>query len=168
MSGKEHVAIGCAALPFALEIAANAGYSERELVIIAGGIIVGSLIPDIDHPTSFLGKRLKLLSKIINKYFGGLRGITHDFLWVIVSLFVVLFTKTPYVGFFVGVSLHIVSDSMTVMGIPFLYFLNKENKYRILPKFLCCKSGSFMNLLVTGLICYGLIKLGVIYKWKNT
>ena len=45
-------------------------------IILISGAYVGSLIPDLDHPKSYLGKKFKTLSNTLNKLFGH-RGLTH-------------------------------------------------------------------------------------------
>lgn len=46
-------------------------------VIFMTGSIFGSLAPDIDIPTSTIGKRIPFIPKLINSCFGH-RGITHS------------------------------------------------------------------------------------------
>ena len=46
------------------------------------GALIGALLPDIDHPKSWLGRRLPLLSLPLSAIFGH-RGITHSLLAVV-------------------------------------------------------------------------------------
>ena len=56
---------------------------------------VGSLLPDIDHPSSYLGKRHKMVSGVTNKAFGH-RGITHSLLGFILIGIIVKFIQKQY------------------------------------------------------------------------
>ncbi|VEB43121.1 Inner membrane protein ydjM [Chromobacterium violaceum] len=51
------------------------------VLLLAGGL-AGSLLPDIDHPKSWLGRRIPFLSRPISYLFGH-RGITHSLLAVV-------------------------------------------------------------------------------------
>lgn len=111
------------------------------------GVMIGSLLPDIDHPHSFIGRRSFGLAKVINKAFGH-RGITHSFLSTI------LFGATTYAllpaqlagGLTMGFLSHILGDFFSKTGVPF--FAPFDNtKYKI-PLY---KTGSFSESII--LIC---------------
>lgn len=105
------------------------------------GSYIGSIIPDIDHPNSFIGKRLKIISHITNKTFGH-RGFIHSPLSLLIyTLSVMLlsvkfdgFAQILYYQFAMGSSLgffsHLLLDSLTVGGIP-LFFPFTNEKYHI-------------------------------------
>ena len=67
--------------------------SSSKQILLAGilisGSLIGSLIPDIDHRQSKIGKKIKITSFIVNKLCGH-RKLTHAPL-----LYIVLFT--PYI-----------------------------------------------------------------------
>lgn len=160
MTGKQHVAIGIVASVFATSYVTFGGDTNvKELLTMDGCIILGSLLPDIDHPSSILGQNFKLLSKIVNKFLGDHRGATHDFMWVVVlSVISCLFWK-PWHGLFVGISIHILADAFCVGGVPFFWIVNKKKRYRLAPKFMCCKCGSFYSYIITASMCAGILKL---------
>lgn len=101
------------------------------------GSVVGSLIPDLDHPKSVIGKRFKPISKGISKAFGH-RGITHSPMALVVySMLMLKLTKTPKeyyellfqygaIGSAVGYLSHLVLDMLTVGGIPLFYPISKK------------------------------------------
>ena len=103
--------------------------------------IVGSLLPDIDHPNSKLGHRLKPISMMINKVFGH-RGATHTLLSLLVvsiGLFMINlslpldiqpFGWAGVVGMFVGYLSHLFLDALTPSGIPLLSPFSKR-KFRL-------------------------------------
>ncbi|MGP1924635.1 MAG: metal-dependent hydrolase [Arsenophonus sp. NEOnobi-MAG3] len=97
--------------------------------IIIGGILT-CLLPDIDHPKSLLGQRLKWLSIPITKVFGH-RGITHSFLAIVVaSIFlssnllseIIISIPVDFIhAMVVGYISHILADMLTPVGIPLLW-----------------------------------------------
>lgn len=95
--------------------------------IVIGGILT-CLIPDIDHPKSLLGQRLKWFSIPIAKLFGH-RGITHSFLAIagcsmLLSSELLLRTIIPIEfihAMIVGYISHVVADMLTPAGIPLLW-----------------------------------------------
>lgn len=98
--------------------------------MVAGGLL-GSMLPDIDHPKSAFGSRLVPVSTIISGIFGH-RGITHSlFATVAITLGGGYFLHNTNVGFLevgpfmVGISVgylsHLLGDWMTNSGIPLLW-----------------------------------------------
>lgn len=103
------------------------------------GSVLGSLMPDIDHPNSFVGKRLKPVSYLVSLT-AGHRGATHSpfvivFIAALLSLLVQWFTKdiqqafllVLVAGFTVGAFSHIFLDSLTKGGVPLFYPLSSKH-----------------------------------------
>lgn len=108
---------------------------------------ISAVIPDIDHPNSYIGKKHKVTSFITNKTMGH-RGAMHSpFILLILSvLFLVLFNYIPkdiwnyqnnilkisniltilLTSFVAGYFSHLLMDSLTVGGIPWLYPFSKK------------------------------------------
>lgn len=125
------------------------------------GSVVGSLIPDLDHPKSVIGKKVKPVSKGISKAFGH-RGMTHSPIALILyTMFILKLTSNPEgyyellfnygaIGSAVGYLSHLILDMLTIGGIPLFYPMSKK-KFK-LAKF---KTGghyytvSFICILVT-------------------
>ena len=94
----------------------------NELTLINVGVLaVGSLLPDIDHPSSYLGKRHKMVSGVTNKAFGH-RGITHSLLGFILIGIIVKFIQKQYLTdriedivfwLMLGYLLHMLEDSLS-------------------------------------------------------
>jgi inner membrane protein len=91
MMAKTHVAFAASLtfLPFVLIPELSEGFSKIEVAIIAGGVFIGSLFPDIDEPNSTISRSTiftLLFSWILilsgNKH----RGITHKFLFTLFFL----------------------------------------------------------------------------------
>ena len=80
------------------------------------GVGIGSLIPDIDTPHSILG-RFNIFSYIMKH-----RGITHTIIGLVLFTLIFHFMFGNFtVGFALGYALHLILDSVTPMGIMWLY-----------------------------------------------
>lgn len=135
-------------------------YSTGDIVecatIIASSWL-GSLLPDIDHPTSTMSKKFSILSipyRILQFIFGkikytkdfvGHRGITHSLLFLIIPIVVMMigqlnpWIETALFGLTVGIFSHLFMDMLNPMGVPLLLPFVKK-KFRLLPKKLCIKT----------------------------
>jgi len=130
------------------------------LGIVLAGSILGSLLPDIDHPNSRIGRKLPVVSRVVNKVFGH-RGFTHTLLaqlLLVLSLFmlsgVVPRGITGYYlpfafGLIVGYASHLLLDMLTVSGIPLLYpFITRPIR---LARFKTGRDDLIVSLLMVGL-----------------
>lgn len=102
---------------------------------LVGGIMIGSVLPDIDEPNSFMGRRSLGLSLVINRLFGH-RGFTHSLVcWMFVTTICLLFSKPFTIGISLGFFLHILGDLFSTSGLRlFLPFSNKRVKMLITYK----------------------------------
>ncbi|MCR6109351.1 metal-dependent hydrolase [Bacillus sp. A301a_S52] len=94
--------------------------------IALSGLVIGSVLPDIDESRSWLGRRIPIISTVINSLFGH-RGLTHSGL-ILILLVAGLF-HFPHVflqAMFTGAILHIVADFFSVGGIPLIYPFSKK------------------------------------------
>jgi inner membrane protein len=86
--------------------------------------MLGSLLPDIDHPQSFVGRRLWFLSVPLASIFGH-RGMTHSLIavgvWVWVMLRGFAWDQEMAAAAAVGYLSHLAGDWTTVGGIPLLW-----------------------------------------------
>lgn len=95
----------------------------------------GALLPDIDEPESFIGRRTRVVSDLINLIFGH-RGITHTLIFVVISslLFSCLGSKIGQseIGLYcsLGVFLHVLEDSFSNGGVEWLNPVS-DIKYRV-------------------------------------
>lgn len=107
-----------------------------EAVSLLLGSIAGALLPDLDHPKSWLGQRIPLVSVPIAAVFGH-RGITHSLL-AVVGLVLALWhglvqwhlLETRWglgaVGVAAGYLSHIAGDFVTHGGVPLLWPLKRR------------------------------------------
>lgn len=106
---------------------------QFSLELVAGFLVVmlGAMLPDIDHPDSTVGKRVKWLSYPIRVVFGH-RGITHSLFAVAVMLWFSYAANSIWLSWLaLGYLLHLVGDYLTDSGIPLLYPLSRK-RYRFL------------------------------------
>ena len=117
MTGKTHILGGItASLAFAQ-------ITNYEPVLLLGAGVIGSVIPDICHGSSKIGRALPVLSKLINGLFGH-RTFTHSLLFL--GLFAVLLNNFMPVeaisaGLLVGMASHIVLDMATKRGVKLFF-----------------------------------------------
>lgn len=108
----------------------------EQLILLAGGGVVGAMLPDIDHPKSAFGRRILPVSTIISALFGH-RGITHSLLAVILvaALSWLAFRHLSWhpgysvpvvLGISAGYLSHLLGDWMTNSGIPFLWPIKRR------------------------------------------
>lgn len=90
------------------------------------GIAIGSLLPDIDHQQSFIGRRAILISKLFQSLFKH-RGFTHSlfayFFFVILHF---LFSTSFSLGLSIGFLFHILGDFFSKTGVPLLQPLSRK------------------------------------------
>lgn len=100
--------------------------------------VLGSLLPDIDTPNSYIGRRFKLISYPIYKSFGH-RTITHSLLlWTLLLIFSPMFHQGLTYGVFCislygGVFSHIILDLVSPIGVPVLYPVSHK-RVHLIPK----------------------------------
>jgi inner membrane protein len=100
-----------------------------EAVEFFGGVAVGSLLPDIDHPRSLIGRVSFGVADLIHRVYGH-RTVTHSLLAIM------LLGITAYItghwgnyftrGLLMGYLLHLVGDYLTTQGVPWFWPYNKE------------------------------------------
>ncbi|MCV2508495.1 MAG: metal-dependent hydrolase [Candidatus Lightella neohaematopini] len=102
------------------------------------GSLITCLLPDIDHPKSFIGKRFKWLSVPIYKLFGH-RGFTHSLLLIVMIIIYINVRKVSIpidvvYAMIIGYISHIIADVLTPAGIPLFWPYNKKFSIPIIKK----------------------------------
>lgn len=136
-----------------------------------GMVALGSLLPDIDHPQSFLGKRNKIASGITNKTFGH-RKATHSLLAIVVIYWLMAIVASHYLTsrgsltpFWLtfGYLCHLLEDSFSQEGVNWLWPKKKRTKHNF-GQIVHYKTGSLAEYLVFGLmLCLFLLELRMIW-----
>ena len=145
MMAGSHVAVGAAAWCVA---APHLGLPAMDAVSL-GLAVVGSLLPDIDHPKSWVGRRVRPLSTCIGAILGH-RGATHSLLAVAGCGWLLFHDGTPRAvaaPVLVGYLSHLAGDLLTPRGLRLAWPLKGT---WALP---LCRSGSpFEPLVVVALL----------------
>ncbi len=105
-------------------------------------VLIGSILPDIDHPSSLINKKVKI-SKIFTFLFNH-RGFTHSIFMPIILLGILWhFLELFYgISLFIGYIAHLFADAITLEGICFLHPLSNFKIKGIL------RTGSFIEKIV--------------------
>ena len=144
---------------------------HRNLPAVACAII-GSVLPDIDSPNSYIGRVLPYAAIPIERQWGH-RTITHSLLCLLalsVMIWPLLIWQTPcYAAVLLGYMSHLIADCATKSGVPLFYphpaacVFPGSAKYRI-------KTGSpkedylLIGLLIMLLIFLPILHLGGIWQ----
>lgn len=136
---------------------------EGITLMILGGI-VGSIFPDIDNPTSYMGRLSSPVSNLIGTI-GSLtgktgshhRGLLHDPAVYIIGLVLCYFYFTPLLGFFIGCLSHLFLDMFNPSGVPFLFGFKKRMRFMKIP------SGSTQSVILTWVNVVMVIAFGILY-----
>lgn len=164
MLGKYHLAFGISSAVAAEAIATQFGVQIEEPVIFIACSAIGSLVPDIDHPESMVGRITPLISNGINSLFGH-RTITHDILLMGLLFIASVIVRNPiFFGIMFGVMGHLFLDGFTKQGVAWNYFKNRKamkgewaqfgvGRIHFMPKVLRMKSSGFMAKVFTIALC---------------
>ncbi|WP_318618277.1 metal-dependent hydrolase [Sporosarcina sp. YIM B06819] len=143
MTGNTHIVGGIAAS------LAYAHFANHDPILMLGAGVVGALLPDICHSGSKIGRKLPLLSKLINTVFGH-RTFTHSLLFLVtvaVLLNAFIPSEALKVGFLVGMVSHYVLDMATKKGIKLLFPLSMTVRFPVTTK-----TGSKIESIMFGIL----------------
>lgn len=135
--------------------------------------VVGALLPDIDHPKSWMGRLFPPLAYLLNRRYGH-RTITHSAVALLGLSFVVssveqLATGKSALGlvFFFAYLSHLVLDMVTLQGVPLLYPFSKNPfvmpanpRFRIRTDDTRAETIAFCSFLLLGLALRPLFENG--------
>lgn len=100
---------------------------ETTTLFIIGGL-VGGILPDIDNPTSYIGKlsvpvstMIGSVGKLTGKTGSNHRGILHDATFYLIGLIISYLYFPPILGVLIGCLSHLFLDAFNPSGIPFLF-----------------------------------------------
>jgi inner membrane protein len=152
MAGS-HVVVGIAAWTL---VAPHLGLPVLDPVAL-GLTTFGSLLPDIDHPSSWVGRRLPVISRPLAAMIGH-RGVTHSALAVLACLIFLRwqgFSRAVIDPLVIGYLSHLGADLLTSSGLRLAW---PSRKRQAIP---LCRTGSFAeSIIVAGVaICAGVVLL---------
>lgn len=118
MMAASHVVVGASAWAVAAGLSDLPGADPQALTAAA----LGALLPDIDHPQSWAGRRLRIVSVPLSALVGH-RGITHSLVAVIAALAALAVLGSTYAAapVAVGYLSHLAADALTPSGVPLLW-----------------------------------------------
>ena len=134
MMARSHVVVGVATWVASAPALHLSTFDPVDLLLV----VIGSLLPDIDHPKSWVGQRTRPVSTIIAATLGH-RGITHSALAVIVMA--ALLSHAGYhrgwiSALVVGYLSHLAADMLTTRGLRLAWPLKNTWGFPI------CRTGS--------------------------
>ncbi|AHG22312.1 hypothetical protein Z042_23945 [Chania multitudinisentens RB-25] len=128
MTAEGHLifSVACAILAKKAEVTPELAMGDWWHIIPAA--LLTSLLPDIDHPKSVLGQRLRWLAIPISRAFGH-RGFTHSLLAIVggIMLFRLdlpdrwLFPIDVLHAMIIGYFSHLLADALTPAGVPLFW-----------------------------------------------
>jgi len=152
MTAKGHVVL--AVTPLSAIYGSKLLYEPVILLVV----IISSLLPDIDEPKSYIGRRLYFLSGIFRDLGLKHRGFTH-FFFIPLSIMLLGFIVQDGIGLFFwvgfGILMHDLGDLLTKGGIDsFFYPFLPGKKIGLLPKQLRFKTFSLIEKIIIFLLIF--------------
>lgn len=154
-------------LAISLPVLVNSGQLTFGNVV---ALSVGCLLPDIDEPHSWIGRRTRGVSDLINVLFGH-RGMTHSVLGIgIISILVFLAVYLTPFSFEMGICLvagyflHLLEDSFSISGIKWFLPFSKKS-FQSGFKVIYYKTGSFVEIVIlfttSAILLYQIYSIGI-------
>ena len=128
---RGHITGGIVLGVVALQVQTHYGIyfpTSKALLETATGVFIGSLLPDIDHPQSVIGRIVPFISGPLYSTVGH-RTLTHSFFFMfsiafLLSVFGKIFLAY---GLIIGITSHILLDMVSIgYGVAFLYPFYKK------------------------------------------
>ncbi|ROP62368.1 inner membrane protein [Enterobacter sp. BIGb0383] len=128
MTAEGHVLFSIACAVFAKNAELTPVLAQGDWWHVIPAAVLTCLLPDIDHPKSVLGQRLKWIAVPVARAFGH-RGFTHSLLAVFgaLALFYLQVPQNAMIppdalqGMVLGYLSHILADMITPAGVPLLW-----------------------------------------------
>lgn len=181
MTAEGHLLFSVACAIFATKAELTPELANGDWWHIIPGALLTALLPDIDHPKSILGQRLRWISRPIARAFGH-RGFTHSLLAIAAGIYFIRhqlpagwpIPTDAYHAMIIGYLSHIVADMLTPAGVPLLW----PCRWRFcLPVLNSQKGNQLERVLCLGLIGFSLLHSPHVsgtyseespYRWFNT
>lgn len=147
MMAGSHVVMGAALWALTARLT---GAPPAEPVALAAAAL-GALLPDIDHPQSWAGRKMRVVSVPLSLLVGH-RGITHSAVAVLAALAVLLVMGMGWVAapVAVGYLSHLLADGLTPSGVPLLWPSRRRFTLNL------CRTGGIAEIvIVAGIAALG-------------
>jgi inner membrane protein len=149
MMAGSHMLLGGAAW---VAVAPHVGLPPLDPVLL-GLAVGGSLLPDVDHPASWVGRRSRPVSTLVAGLFGH-RGVTHSLLAVAGCAAVLRWAAVPHwaaAPLVVGYLSHLAADLLTPGGLRLAW---PAGGRVCIP---LCRTGGLLEPVVVGLCLAGIL-----------
>lgn len=128
MTAEGHLLFSVASLIMAHNFELTPEFAQGDWLHMVPGVLLGALLPDIDHPSSISGRLLRIASIPISKLCGH-RGFTHSLIaWFILLVSLHQWLPSEWAvpndfiqAFLLGYISHLIADMLTPTGVPFLW-----------------------------------------------
>jgi len=138
------------------------------------GLVLGAVLPDIDEPQSFIGRKFYFLAFLLRAFGLEHRTFSHSILFSLIFFAPVLLVTYPYnvflLGIGLGIILHCIGDMLTISGLRYFLYPSKIELH-LLPKKLRFRTGGIVEeIIVFILLIFNIIlfkKLGIINELKH-
>lgn len=118
-------------------------------IFTIGGLLLGSVLPDIDETKSWIGRRSHGIAFLVKLIFGH-RGITHSGIALVLCIYGIILEVHPFLtALSFGAASHILADLFSRGGIPLFYPFDK--KRTSIPLY---KTGSVIEHLIVLFILF--------------
>lgn len=144
MMAGSHIAVGVAAWAWAAPHLGLSPLDPPSLALAAGG----ALLPDIDHPHSWVGRRARVISRPLAAIVGH-RGFTHSILAVIACGLLLRCLnpdRTVMDALAIGYLSHLAADLMTTSGLRLAWPLRRRYAIPL------CRTGSLRELAIVSIV----------------
>ncbi|PPI88794.1 metal-dependent hydrolase [Candidatus Pantoea edessiphila] len=138
MTKNGHIIFAVTTAIFAKRFELNSVMIQADWWHLIPAVLISCLIPDIDHPNSLIGQKLRWIAQPISLTFGH-RGFTHSLLALII-LWLSKFTffknlvipDDIFQGIILGYFSHIIADILTPAGVPLFWPYRKRFRFPII------------------------------------
>ena len=120
MTGKTHTSCGLLVGALTIEYYQTDLFTSITIMTLA---VISSLLPDICHTQSRIGRRFKVLSFFVRILFGH-RTFTHSLLFISIIGILLYIIQTPeyyLVSIILGLLSHVILDILTPKGVKLFY-----------------------------------------------
>lgn len=165
MTAKGHLGLGL--LP---AIPLSTYFTPEQQFIFLGAVGFGALLPDIDEPKSYIGRKSSFIANFLKMVGIKHRTFTHYLILplslFILSLFLINIGKVAVLGLAFGILMHDIGDMLTKGGIKgFFYPFMKNKTIRILPQHKAFYTNSITEYIIVFFIY--IIDIFLVYKILN-
>lgn len=137
MMAGSHIVAGAALWAVTVKLGGGAPAEPAALAAAA----LGALLPDIDHPQSWAGRKFRMISVPLSLMVGH-RGVTHSLLAVVgcIVALAMLGTSSLLAPVAVGYLSHLAADGLTPSGVPLLWPHRRRFTLNL------CQTGSLVEI----------------------